>query len=384
MRLPELQQILIDGARRQDARRSSLLSARRTVLVALAALVLAGSATAAVVTLKQSRPLSGTVSAEFVGEHTAGVTHYRVSMFPYLSVGWSGWCSSVTFTVHARIAATSYGCAPVERANALQLSGQTFGGQGGAYVDAIVSDRVAEVRFADGVSVRTVSDPRLPSWARAAVRVYSPDELARIGAQRDFAQLTREELIGGDGQRLADGRKREAAKALPLTTVDVADPGDAACAIHLDPHPGLSAVAQTITRPLPWPRAAPGGFLACANATYTLAGHSLAAAVLVNASNPAAPAAQLPGLTHDRSQPSILSGRELGTIGYPSGDGVASFNPSTRAFDNSLRHEPARDQLHGRRDHDISAIRAGRGWLVVEGATAADRALLLGALHTSA
>ena len=96
MRLPELQRILIDGARRQEQAatpaRKRRRGGRRALMVALAALLIGGAAAGAVITLNRSKPLSGTLAQ---GPGGLGVSHYRISVFPYMTVGWSGWCSSV-------------------------------------------------------------------------------------------------------------------------------------------------------------------------------------------------------------------------------------------------------------------------------------------------
>ena len=101
----------------------------------------------------------------------AGPTQYRISVFPYLAVGWSGWCTSANFSVHSHPTATEYGCGPVESSGPLVLDGASFGARGGSYEYEIVSDRVAAVRYAGGPTITPISDPRLPRGTRALVRI---------------------------------------------------------------------------------------------------------------------------------------------------------------------------------------------------------------------
>lgn len=357
----------------------------RRLLVVLAVLVIGGSAGAAVLSSGKSRPLSGTLPAQFVGMHGPGGTQYSVRLFPFLSVGWTGWCSSVTFTIHRRTVETSYGCGPVERADAVAVQRFSQGGPGGDYLAAIVSDRVAKVRYADGVTVRPIADPRLPIWARAAIRVFTPSEAARVEAHARFrTELFTEEWFAADGHRLLEPPtfRSESVEHLPLTTLNPDEPADLPCAIHASPLAGLVPVSQTVAAPVSWPRRALGGFLACANAVYRLDGTNLAAAVLVNAINPTQPAEQLPGLSVDPSHPGVLLGGELGTIGYP--EGSSAGGALKTAFQSFGSHPWDLTEEHNSRDHDISAKRVGRGWLILEGGTPSQRATLLDALRTEA
>jgi hypothetical protein len=393
MRIPELQRIMVAAARQQEQGRRGRSFVRRRPLIALiAVLVIGGSAGAAVLSFRGSRPLTGTLPAEFVlsGEpvdvHSAGRAQYSVRLFPFLSVGWTGWCSSVTFTVHGRTVQISYGCGPVERADAVQIQSDDEGGPGGDYMYTIVTGRVATVRYADGVRVKPIADQRLPRWARAAVRVFTRSEAARLGANvpppRGFRVL-RQELLAADGDLLLERptSRNEAVEHLPLTTLNPEEPADLPCAIHAASLAGLVPVSQTVTAPVSWPRRAPGGFLACANAVYRLGGTNLAAAVLVNALHPDQPAEQLPGLTLDPSHSGVLLGGEVGTIGYP--EGSSGGGAIKQAFESLGQYQWDLTEEHNARDHDVSAKRAGGGWLVVEGGTPSQRAALLAALHTN-
>jgi hypothetical protein len=98
--------------------------------------------------------------------------------------------------------------------------------------------------------------------------------------------------------------------------------------------PHLVPLSQTVTTPVPWPRRQTGAFLACANATYKLDGTTLGVAVLVDASNAQRPAPPLPELQPDPVHPGLLTGHELGNIGFPQGGifngaGGQAFNTHT-------------------------------------------------------
>jgi hypothetical protein len=375
MRIPELQRILVEGARHQElGARRSLRFGRRPVAVLLGVLLIGGSAAAAVVSLTTSRPLTGTVPIS-VGPRTTGHTQYRISVFPYLTVGWSGWCSSVNFSVHSRPTATAYGCGPVESAGQLVLDSALFGGPGGFYEYEIVSDRVAAVRYSDGLTITPISDPRLPRGTRAVVRVGPPPKAVKPGGPILFPQ---EALLDAQGRVLpvpVIGRAN-AVEHLPLRTVNPRDPTGGGCGVRARLVPALVALTQTVVAPVPWPRREPGAFLACANATYRLGTTNLAVAVLVDATAPQRPAPPLPGLVPDAKHPGILTGIELGSIGFPHGLGV--FNGGHgQPFDTPTRHPALAN-------HNVSARRAGRGWLIAEGGTPAQRATLLAALTTDA
>lgn len=360
----------------------------RRMLALAAALLVGGSAGAAVLSSRESSPLSGTLPAPILDLHTSGDVQYSVRLFPFLSVGWTGWCSSVTFSSQGRTVETSYGCAPVERSDAVVLEADEEGGQGGDYLTAILTDRVAKVRYADGITVRPIADPRLPSWARAAIRVITATEAASFEAHRRgrrvASELLGEEWLTADGRRLIERPtfRSEAIEHLPLTTLDPRHPADLPCTIHAGPLKGLVPISQTVTAPVPWPRQSSGGLLACANAVYRLDGTNLAAAVLVNAADPGHPAEALPGVRPDPADVGILLGGAVGTIGYP--EGSAAGGAITKAFESFGTHQWDLTEEHNARTHDVSAKRAGHGWLVVEGGTSSQRAELLRSLTTEA
>jgi hypothetical protein len=371
MRLPELQRILIDGARRQEQAaapaRKPRLGGRRALIAAIAILLIGGTAAGAVITLSRSKPLSGTLAQ---GPSLRGASHYRISVFPYMTVGWSGWCTSAVFDSRNRREATVYSCGAVESSGPAIAGGDSFGDQSGEYSYGIVSDRVASVHW-DGRVVLPIKSPHLPPRTRAyfIVTPGGPAGLGPLGLPKLF------DSSGRDISARVISRE-SAVEHLPRIVVDPRNPGSASCAVRASSAPHLVPLTETVTTPVPWPRHQPGAFLACANATYKLDRSTLAVAVLVDAATARRPAPPLPELQPDPAHPGLLTGHELGNIGFPSGlavfdgGGGQAFNATTR------QQEFA--------NHDISARRAGLAWIVAEGGTPSQRAILLRLLQTEA
>jgi hypothetical protein len=370
MRLPELQRILIDGARRQEQAaapvRKRRRGGRRALMVALAALLVGGAAAGAVITLSRSKPLSGTLPQGPAGR---GVSHYRISVFPYMTVGWSGWCSSAVFDSRSSREATDYGCGAIESSGPAIAGGDTFGDQSGAYSYGVVSDSVASVHWG-GQVVLPIRSARLPPGTRAYF-IVAPAGPAGLGPP---ALPT---LFDSSGRVIFNPliTRETAVEHLRQIVVDPRNPGSAPCAVRPSMVPHLVPLSQTVTTPVPWPRRQSGAFLACANATYKLDGTTLGVAVLVDASNARRPAPPLPELQPDPAHPGLLTGHELGNIGFPQG-GV--FNGAGgQAFNTHTRQQEFAN-------HDISARRAGPAWIVAEGGTPSQRATLLRVLQTAA
>jgi len=369
MRLPELQRILIDGARRQERTagtpRKARFGGRRALMVALALVLVGGATAGAVISLSPSRSLSGTLPH---GPSDAGPSHYRISVFPYMAVGWSGWCSSAVFDSDRSREATDYGCNPVESGGPLVAGGDEFGDPAGEYFYGIVSDAVASVRFPNGTTVAPASNPRLPPGTRAYFAAM------RSSDGRPFPGPVK--LFDAAGRRIDEppSSRENAVEHLPQLAVNPESPGSAHCALRISATAHLVALGETVTTPVAWPHHQAGAFLACANATFNLNGTKLGVAVLVNASDPAQPAPPLPELDPDPLHAGVLTGRELGNIGFHQGLSVANFGGG-QAF-----NTPSRSQEFA--DHDVSARRAGVGWIVAEGGTSAQRALLLAHVST--
>ncbi|HEX4345106.1 MAG TPA: hypothetical protein VHZ31_06045, partial [Solirubrobacteraceae bacterium] len=106
-----LERDLVDAAERLTRTRRTAAIARRRRLpgrglaIAVAALAVAGSATAAVVRLatQPSKPLTGAIGASRA---------YAVSLAPDLRAGQAGWCGGVRYSSGGRTTSGGTGCAP--------------------------------------------------------------------------------------------------------------------------------------------------------------------------------------------------------------------------------------------------------------------------------
>jgi len=328
-------------------------------------LLIGGAAAPVVITRGRSGPLSGSVAQ---GPSLRGASQYRISAFPYMTVGWSGWCTSAVFDSRSGREAADYGCGAVESGGPVIAGGASFGDQRGFYSYGIVSDRVASVRW-DGRVFLPIESPRLPPGTRAYFTAGPPAREVR------FAGLPR--LFDSVGHEIPQPliSRENAVEHLPLIAVSPREPGKAACALRASNIPHLVALAQTVATPVSWPRRQPGAFLACANATYRLDGSTLGVAVLLDATNARRPAPPLSELQPDPAHPGLLAGHELGNIGFP--QGLSVFNGGGgQAFNTTTRRQQFAN-------HDLSARRAGPAWLIPEGGTPAQRATLLANLAIS-
>jgi hypothetical protein len=129
---------------------------------------------------------------------------------------------------------------------------------------------------------------------------------------------------------------------LPTRTVDPRDPPQVRHAIRARKLPGLRAVSAQIASGAPVHKPDVNGraYLTRATTVYDFRGRRYRAAVLVDARDPKRPAAELPGAA-------------------PRADGLVDASGH------------------------LSARRVGAGWLVVEGASARERVLVLRALRVS-
>jgi len=169
---------LVEAARREnDAGRAAASSRRRRVTgrglaLGLATLVLAGSATAAVVglTAEPSKPLAGPVRDGAPSART-----YAVSLLPDWRAGQAGWCAQLRVVRGGGSIGTGTGCGPARAAGGSQIVA------GGAIGDlqsikyAVVTARTRAVRFDERTLVATRRDPSLPyGWRYAVALVDTP------------------------------------------------------------------------------------------------------------------------------------------------------------------------------------------------------------------
>lgn len=316
----------------------------RTVLrrpLLLAVVVAAGAGTAAAATLglvgEPSAPLQGRLPAAAASDARVGAERYRVSLFPMLTVGETGWCLGVSQTTGGRPQGGGMACGPATPASMpliAGMSGSVAGRPAAQLIESIVDSRIAGLRLHDGSVVTARADPTLPDGWRSLVVFQDRPHRSRY--------------LGPDGR--ASRAYYEAPRSAPPArlTVRLTDPGapPRACRIRSSDPVAAPVESAREVRAVPGPTPGLNGrpFRSCATARLVRAGRPYVAAVLVDATDSSSRAARLPG-----ARP-----RDGSRVSVP-GD-------VTRA--------------------PIDARRVGRGWLLVQGPDAAGRRAILNALRT--
>jgi hypothetical protein len=138
----------------------------RPVALVLAALVIAGSAAAAVLSLSASKPLVGRVPGAITPASLAGY-RYRIAVTPVLFAGTGGW---QPWIVYNSPGTNGYGerGAPLPTTPIFAVGGPTSVARGETVAYVLTSPQVFAVRIG-GRTIRTVSSPALPTGDRAAV-----------------------------------------------------------------------------------------------------------------------------------------------------------------------------------------------------------------------
>lgn len=377
------------AGRAQAAPRYSLLAwlRRRNHPIALvaAALILTGTAAAAVVSLagKPSQPLVGTVpgkpspSAPF---SLAG-KQYRIVVTPVLTGGSAGWNSYISLSYQGRFSGGTGGGGgyPTDRIPVFGGGGSpNFAGQAGEKVEyLLVGPRVAAIRVGEN-TIKVRRARTLPSGDSAAVfflPANSPDAGTYAFASPQFRRQLGITLIGWDGRPIPiSGSPPASAESARFWQ---AHPNSRGCRQisrdrfgHFHPRPcsfagilrhplqgacrliqhGLPALIPEWGNVVPYiapTRGASGEvFSSCVNTTYYLHGWPLATALLLDAQHPEQTLGPLPGAYQVAGHPNIV---EVPLSGFG----------------------------------DITARRVGNAWLVVQGGdTFAQRLVVLNALTT--
>jgi hypothetical protein len=149
----------------------------RPLAIVLAALVVSGSATAAVLSLSagRSQPLAGTVPGAIEPASLAGY-RYTITVTPNLAAGWAFWNTAISYTNGRGVGAGSGGGSeyatssnPLFGADAGIDSTSLQAGQHGDTVGYVLTGpAVAAVRIGDR-TIQTFTSPALPDGDRAAV-----------------------------------------------------------------------------------------------------------------------------------------------------------------------------------------------------------------------
>ena len=351
---PQRVRVLPEDDYGSKARRAWVRSLRRWPSLALVALALTISATAAaaIVVLVDrggSAPLSGTVPS-------LRALHYDVPLTPDLEAGHAGWCSDPRFSITSvrspydggGTCAPSYlpgtpillaGEEPISNAKNLLKSSHTpvTVQQGRMNLFwAIVTSRVAAVRLSPGQVVVPRTDDRLPSEWKAVI--------AFVSGQIDPVALNSSgHVIREPPNRGLPTITRARTRSVGPGTLVASSP----CSIHAPRIPDVTASWGVLATHVPrlGSSVSANVLFSCARSWYSIKGYTEApsAAILLSARNPRRAAPALPGLT------------PTGRPGIFSEDGGA--------------------------DGPLLARRLGRAWLVVQGPSTSIDAMLLGALR---
>jgi hypothetical protein len=388
--LPALHRSLVEAARRIEredhaspSRRWRLVRLRWRQPVILLALMLAGaSAAGAVIAINgtHSKPLQGNVPGLIPGSlggrpQLSGV-RYRIRVFPYMQVGWSGSCSSFVLTHYGTHLRGGYGCSGQATPPVLTAGGMWLGGFKAAdYL--VVSAPVAAVRWPDGQLIQPVADPGLPAGWRIVVHIGPMGKrvirsIGPGGAAHPLVVPVPQTpiLLDSNGRRIHvhEVTRANAVYRLPLRTLDPTSPTSIPCAVHVQPTAGIQPLTEQVATLPAHPAPTQAGTLtSCASASFRVDGHHVVVAALVNARDSRATPPDLAGVRPEPGAPGLFTGRALGNLGYPEGAGGdiegPDINPPTAT---------ATD--------DITARRAGNAWLIAQGSTTKTRAKLLNAL----
>jgi hypothetical protein len=216
---------------------------------------------------------------------------------------------------------------------------------------AVTLPEVSAVLLEGNVRVPTEVLPSLPYGLRA-VRVTSPYEEPRslpgslAGAPPIIKPLV---ALGSDGAPIPQPSTRETRETPFQGKVHKwsypSGPAQGSCELHTASIPGLIAQSgATLSDIAPYPgQIFAHAFLPCAATLYSLHGHELRAYVLLDAANPGAPPAVIPGIAPVAGAPGIYGGNG-GFYGGPT---------------------------------DLTAKRSGDAWLAVQGGSDSERMQLL-------
>jgi hypothetical protein len=323
------------------------------LVVVLAASVIAGGSALATGLLsgQRSRQLTATFApgtpTRQEGYGPPGST-YSISIAPSMQTGVIGWCTAlVTYRGAERFDLGTGGCNGAPPALGAPMFGASDGGLGVSGLSYVfTAPQVAAVRISGGPTILTRTDPRLPFGFRAAV-FSLPNRLLRSGGPVLTALDSAGRPIPGDAFAEPVTEEASSWKA-------PGRPAPGACSIS--PRAGAHVALQSgsvLRSATGDPGIVGRAFLPCLNASFTLDGERLGAAVLLDAREPG----QAPGGLPDM-QP---------LAGHP---GIFTRQPAMTNLLNGLADNT-----------DLAARRVKGTWLVVAGgATIAQRVAALDAL----
>ena len=365
----------------------------RPVALVLAALVLAGSAAAAVLSLSESKPLVGRVPGAITPASLGGY-HYRIAVTPVLFAGTAGWQPWIVYNSPGTHGYGDRGT-PLPTSPIFAVGGPTMVARGETVAYVLTGPQVWAVRIGSR-TIRTISSPALPTGDRAGVffvpaqgpglfipglppgpppgAAHPPPTKkapALVLLDRSGRVIPIELLVppppGPPGPPTVTWMSPDAVTRwwpLPFGTVPYHHPGYHG---RTRPAPGVCELAQhglpalhaqwghTVTWISPVHDALGEVFLSCIDAAYYLHGWPFDAAVLLDGHRPGQVLGPIPGAQPVPGQPVIV---DLATGQFPSSLFTRNFG--------------------------LTAKRVGKAWLVVQGGSGlAQRIQVLNALRIS-
>ena len=365
----------------------------RPMAIVLVALVITGSAAAAVLSLTRSQPLVGRVPGAVTPASVAGY-RYTIAVTPVLFAGTAGWQPWIVYNSPGT-SGSGEGGAPLPTTPIFGVGGPTSVARGESVAYVLTSPQVWAVRIGRR-TIRTISSPALPTGDRAAVFFVPakgpgflipglpvgpspvgpspgkhPSRMKNIPTIRPLdrsgrviaTQLTTPPNEGPPLTWMApDAVTRW--WPLPFGTVPYHHPGYHG---RTHPGPGVCELAQhglpalhaqwghTVAWISPVHDALGEVFLSCIDAAYYLHGWPFDVAVLLDGRQPGQVLGPIPGARPVPGRPEVVS---LATGQFPSSLFTRNFG--------------------------VTAKRVGNAWLVVQGGSGlAQRLQVLNALRIS-
>jgi hypothetical protein len=274
---------------------------RRGLLLIAVVLLLGGSAAAAVLIAgERSRSLSGVVPPyDAQGNVSVAGSHYEIAITPSLEAGTIGWCTSIHFRNVPKGGEFGGGGCPTGTPAIGSPLFAADGSRGPGLWYVLAAPQVVAVRVANGPTVLTRADPRLPYGFRAAVFELSEKAFAN-GAPRVTA-------LDGTGQTIPgssyENPPREQARywQAPQRQPQGRCPLTARRGSGLRPRMGT-----VLTAIVPDPGIIGHAYLSCVALGFRLHGVWFTAAVLLDAKHPGTPPAMLPDMRPVAGSPGVL------------------------------------------------------------------------------
>jgi hypothetical protein len=346
----------------------------RPLLVLAAALVIGGSATAAIISLNQPTPGSITGTLPPAPHSPVAGSDYTITVYPKLL--WAGrisWGGTIAYIRDGKLVGDlGVGGSPddpifplfgaSERVNTPVVIGEhvffAFAGPG-----------VAKVRLSPGGQLVTPrADPRLPPGIKGVVLVvpaHSPP-LTIIPPRFDPPRPGQRYILLTPLDRKGHpiplpGNPLHSTDFPTRNLSGLAQPANGACALAAQPLADLRRVSGSVaTRISPRPRLPVVAFVGCISLQFQYRGAWFAASILLDARHPGRKPPPLPTATPVPSEPGVVN---------------ISAGPALKAASQAARQGPFSEEVG-----DITARREHNAWLAVQGGTLQQRLAILHAL----